>query len=44
MGLPEGYITDSDLTGNQQIKMLGNGVFPQQALAAIQTMLLRATR
>ena len=39
MGLPEGWVTDvPDLTRNAQMKALGNGVVPQQALAALQMM------
>ena len=36
MGLPTGWVTDSgDLTQNQQITALGNGVVPLQALTAL---------
>lgn len=39
MGLPEGWVTDvPGLSRNQQIKMLGNGVVPQQAEAALVGM------
>lgn len=42
MGLPEGWVTDvPDLTRNEQLKALGNGVVPQQAAAAL-TFLLNA--
>jgi DNA (cytosine-5)-methyltransferase 1 len=40
MGLPEGHVCDvPDLTRSEQLKALGNGVVPQQALAALQLML-----
>lgn len=39
MGLPEGWVTDvPGLNRNAQLKALGNGVVPQQALAALQLM------
>ena len=42
MGLPAGWVTDvPDLTRNEQLKALGNGVVPQQAAAAL-TFLLNA--
>ncbi len=40
MGLPTGWVTDADdLTQNQQITALGNGVLPIQAAAALTTLL-----
>jgi DNA (cytosine-5)-methyltransferase 1 len=40
MGLPAGWITDvPGTTRNDQLKMLGNGVVPQQAQAALEHML-----
>jgi DNA (cytosine-5)-methyltransferase 1 len=39
MGLPEGWVTDLDISRSQQLKMLGNGVVPQQAEYAIQQLL-----
>ena len=36
MGLPNGWVTDLDLSRAQQLKILGNGVVPQQAYYAIQ--------
>ena len=40
MGLPAGWVIDSgDLTTNQQITALGNGVLPLQAAAAIAALL-----
>lgn len=40
MGLPAGWVTDvPGLNRNAQLKALGNGVVPQQALAAIRLMM-----
>ncbi len=40
MGLPQGWVTDAPgITRNEALKALGNGVVPQQAAAAIRTML-----
>lgn len=37
MGLPAGWVTDvPGITRNDMLKMLGNGVVPQQAAAAIR--------
>lgn len=37
MGLPDGHVTAvPGLTRTQQLRALGNGVVPQQALAAVQ--------
>lgn len=39
MGLAPGWVTDvPDLNRNAQLKALGNGVVPQQALAALAAM------
>lgn len=38
MGLPEGWVTDLDLSRSQQLKILGNGVVPQQAYLALQLL------
>ena len=38
MGLPNGWVTDSGLSRSQQLKILGNGVVPQQAHAAIHRL------
>jgi DNA (cytosine-5)-methyltransferase 1 len=38
MGLPQGWVTDLDLSRTQQLKMLGNGVVPQQAYHALQLL------
>jgi DNA (cytosine-5)-methyltransferase 1 len=35
MGLPAGWVTDLDLSRAQQLKILGNGVVPQQAYYAL---------
>ena len=34
MGLPDGWVTGAGLSRSQELKMLGNGVVPQQAAAA----------
>jgi hypothetical protein len=39
MGLPPGWITDCDITRNEQLKACGNGVVPQQATLAITRLL-----
>ena len=37
MGLPAGWVTDvPGISRNDMLKMLGNGVVPQQAAAAIR--------
>ena len=38
MGLEPGWVTDCGLSRSQQLKMLGNGVVPQQAEAAIHIL------
>ncbi|WP_260849291.1 hypothetical protein [Kocuria marina] len=39
MGLPIGWVADSDdLTQNQQITALGNGVLPLQAVSALSLL------
>ena len=38
MGLPGGWVTDLDLSRTQQLKMLGNGVVPQQAYYALELL------
>lgn len=35
MGLPDGHVTGHGLSNAQALKMLGNGVVPQQALLAL---------
>lgn len=38
MGLPEGWVTGYELPRTAELKMLGNGVVPQQAIAALRAM------
>lgn len=38
MGLPEGHVTDLGLSTSAQLKMLGNGVVPQQAHLALEIL------
>jgi DNA (cytosine-5)-methyltransferase 1 len=38
MGLPEGWVTRHNLSSTQELKMLGNGVVPQQARFAIELL------
>lgn len=39
MGLPAGWVTEvPGLTRNQQLKLLGNGVVPQQAAEAVRLL------
>ena len=38
MGLPPGWVSDIDMLRSQKLKMLGNGVVPQQAYYAIKTI------
>ena len=38
MGLPEGWVTGHGLPRTSELKMLGNGVVPQQAIAALREM------
>jgi len=35
MGLPEGFVTDLGLPYSAQHRAIGNGVVPQQAVAAL---------
>lgn len=42
MGLPQGHVTGHGLRPSQELKMLGNGVVPQQAFLAIQHLLAQA--
>jgi DNA (cytosine-5)-methyltransferase 1 len=41
MGLPEGWVTDTDIPRSAQLKALGNGIMPQQAALAIRLLLER---
>ena len=38
MGLPVGWVTDLNLSRSQQLKILGNGVVPQQAYHALEIL------
>jgi len=38
MGLPSGWVTDLGLPYTAQHRLLGNGVVPQQATAALQLL------
>lgn len=38
MGLPDGFVTDLDLPYSAQLRILGNGVVPQQAIAALRLL------
>lgn len=42
MGLPDGWVTDPaiGISRNEQLKACGNGVVPQQAMAALRDMLV----
>jgi DNA (cytosine-5)-methyltransferase 1 len=39
MGLPSGFVTDLGLPYTAQHRLLGNGVVPQQAAAALQLLI-----
>jgi DNA (cytosine-5)-methyltransferase 1 len=39
MGLPDGWITDLDISWTQMIKACGNGVVPQQAKLALERLI-----
>jgi len=41
MGLPAGWVTDTEITENSKLKALGNGVVPQQAAYALTQLLAR---
>ena len=41
MGLPDGWVTGHGLSAAKELKMLGNGVCPQQAHAAISALMER---
>ena len=38
MGLPEGWVTTLGLSRTAELKMLGNGVCPQQAALALRLL------
>jgi len=44
MGLPNGWVTGHGLSAAKELKMLGNGVVPQQAHAAITQLMQRLHR
>ena len=39
MGLPAGHVTGHGLSHTAELKMLGNGVVPQQAALALRLLL-----
>jgi len=39
MGLPEGFVTELGLPYSAQHRVLGNGVVPQQAVAALRLLI-----
>ena len=39
MGLPEGHVTGVELSRTDELKMLGNGIVPQQAVLALWLLL-----
>jgi DNA (cytosine-5)-methyltransferase 1 len=40
MGWPAGHVTDVDgISRNDQLRIIGNGVVPQQAVAALRWLL-----
>lgn len=39
MGLPSGWVTGVGLSRTQQLRILGNGVVPQQATLALDVLL-----
>jgi DNA (cytosine-5)-methyltransferase 1 len=43
MGLPDGWVTGHGLSAAKELKMLGNGVVPQQAHAAITQLMQRVS-
>lgn len=38
MGLPDGWVTEQPVARGQQVKILGNGVVPQQAVLALRLL------
>jgi len=42
MGLDDGYVTNLDLPRTAQLRILGNGVVPQQATAALRALIAHA--
>jgi len=39
MGIPEGWVTGLEIPRTHQLKLLGNGVVPQQAAVAYLSLL-----
>ena len=39
MGIPENWVTGHELSRNDELKMCGNGVVPQQAALALRILL-----
>ena len=44
MGLPDGWVTGHELSTAKELKMLGNGVVPQQAREAVKQLITRIDR
>jgi len=44
MGLPDGWVTGHELSTAKELKMLGNGVCPQQAREAVKQLITRIDR
>ena len=44
MGLPDGHVTGHELSSSKELKLLGNGVVPQQARQAVKQLLARIDR
>jgi len=44
MGLPDGHVTGHELSSAKELKLLGNGVVPQQARQAVKQLLARIDR
>jgi DNA (cytosine-5)-methyltransferase 1 len=44
MGLPAGWVTGVDIPRNAKLRLLGNGVVPPQATAAVQYLLNRTEK
>jgi len=38
MGIPAGWVTDVEISRADQLRALGNGVVPQQAMLALQLL------
>jgi DNA (cytosine-5)-methyltransferase 1 len=39
MGLPQGWVTGTGISHSAQLRVLGNGIVPQQAAAFIRSVL-----